>query len=45
MLICPKCKKELKKEDHCYRCPEGHSFDIARQGYVNLFETKEKSRR
>ena len=43
MLICPKCKKELKKEDHCYRCPEGHSFDIARQGYVNLSLKQKKN--
>ena len=38
MLICPKCKKE-----HCYRCPEGHSFDIARQGYVNLSLKQKKN--
>lgn len=24
------------KEEKCYRCRNGHSFDIARQGYVNL---------
>lgn len=36
MLICPKCKEKLEKEDHQYRCPRGHSFDIAKRGYINL---------
>ena len=36
MLICTKCGKPLKKLDTCYRCEEGHSFDIAKRGYVNL---------
>lgn len=43
MLICPKCKKELKEEDHCYKCPEGHSFDIARQSYANLSLKQKKN--
>lgn len=36
MLICPKCKEILKKEEHQYRCHQGHCFDIAKRGYVNL---------
>ncbi|MDR1795779.1 MAG: methyltransferase domain-containing protein [Erysipelotrichaceae bacterium] len=35
-LRCPVCQEPLKKEAHRFICPKGHSFDIARQGYVNL---------
>lgn len=36
MLICPKCKNKLTKEEHTYECIHHHSFDIARRGYVNM---------
>lgn len=36
MIICPKCKKELFKIDHAYRCNNNHNYDIAKSGYVNL---------
>ena len=36
VLICPVCGGELTRFDKSYRCPDGHSYDIARQGYVNL---------
>jgi len=36
MLICPNCRKRLVKAENRYVCESGHSFDIARQGYVNL---------
>ena len=36
MLKCPKCYKDLKKENGCYRCENGHSYDISKEGYVNL---------
>ncbi|MDO4197555.1 MAG: methyltransferase domain-containing protein [Erysipelotrichaceae bacterium] len=35
-ILCPHCKNILKRYDNTYRCINGHSFDIARQGYVNL---------
>lgn len=35
-LACPLCGEALSREDAAYRCPAGHSFDVARQGYVNL---------
>ena len=41
-LICPICGKELNKTDKSYACPDGHSFDIARQGYVNLLTVQQK---
>lgn len=36
VLRCPYCEAELASEEATLRCPAGHSFDIARQGYVNL---------
>ncbi len=35
-LLCPVCKSELCKTDNSFRCRNGHSFDIAKEGYVNL---------
>lgn len=36
VLRCPYCHAPLQRSDRAYRCEHGHSFDIARQGYVNL---------
>ena len=41
-LLCPICKEELKKADAQYICPRHHSFDIARQGHVNLLVVQQK---
>src|SRR5262245_43097558 len=35
-LVCPLCGKALAERNGTVGCPQGHSFDIARQGYVNL---------
>lgn len=35
-LICPVCGQPLAQDDRGLRCPERHSFDVARQGYANL---------
>ncbi len=35
-MICPVCSSELKKTEKYFFCPNGHSFDIAKEGYVNL---------
>nr|WP_236040306.1 methyltransferase domain-containing protein [Marinobacter nauticus] len=32
----------MQREDKVWRCPQGHSFDIARQGYVNLLPVQKK---
>ncbi len=37
LLRCPVCAGELSESDGALRCESGHSFDIARQGYVSLF--------
>ena len=41
-LICPLCGQILRREEKQYRCQENHSFDIARQGYVNLLTVQQK---
>ena len=41
-LICPICGQVLQRYDREYRCENRHSFDIARQGYVNLLTVQQK---
>ena len=41
-LICPVCGCTLSRVDREYRCENRHSFDIARQGYVNLLTVQQK---
>lgn len=36
IMICPVCGKELKRDEKRLFCPNGHSFDLAKEGYVNL---------
>jgi 23S rRNA (guanine745-N1)-methyltransferase len=40
-MICPICDGRLSRDTYRYKCPVGHSFDIAREGYVNLLLPKE----
>ncbi|MCF0246166.1 MAG: methyltransferase domain-containing protein [Ileibacterium sp.] len=35
-MICPKCSAELVLEGRTFKCLNGHCFDRAKQGYVNL---------
>ena len=41
-LICPICGLQLNHEDRRYVCARNHSFDVARQGYVNLLTVQQK---
>ena len=41
-LICPICGEQLNRAERSYVCPNRHSFDIARQGYVNLLTVQQK---
>lgn len=36
VFSCPVCGEPLPRADHTYRCVNGHPFDIAREGYINL---------
>ena len=41
-LICPVCGDVLRRGEREYRCDNRHSFDIARQGHVNLLVVQQK---
>lgn len=41
-LKCPLCDEMLELTERTYRCPQGHSFDVARQGYVHLLPVQQK---
>lgn len=41
-LICPICGEPLERVDRSYVCRNRHSFDLARQGYVNLLTVQQK---
>ena len=41
-LICPICHLPLNPEGRSLRCGRSHSFDVARQGYVNLLPVQQK---
>ncbi len=36
LLSCPICQNPLFEQNRCLKCERGHSFDIAKEGYVNL---------
>ena len=44
MLLCSvrDCHMELMREDSRVFCPRGHSFDIARSGYINLLQPQDR---
>ncbi|MEV1290774.1 putative RNA methyltransferase [Pseudonocardia sp. NPDC049635] len=44
-LTCPHCgAAPLQRDARSLRCPRGHSFDIARQGYVSLLSGRRRHR-
>lgn len=42
-FICPVCKQELSLGDKSYFCENRHSFDLSKEGYVNLFMSQKSS--
>ena len=44
-LACPLDGQPLSHENNSWRCASGHSFDIARQGYVHLLPVQNKRSR
>lgn len=42
-MKCPICHEPLVHEGRIFRCKNGHSFDQARQGYVNLSRKQKAS--
>ena len=44
MLLCPvrDCHMALARVERRVVCPRGHSFDVARSGYINLLQPQER---
>lgn len=42
MLKCPKCNEQLYKNDNTFKCSNNHTYDISKEGYVNLLLANEK---
>lgn len=42
LFVCPICGAALEREPGRYRCPAGHSYDIAREGYTYLLPPNQK---
>ncbi len=43
ILICPYCKNSLNcSKEKTYKCENNHSFDIAKEGYLNLLPVNQK---
>ena len=40
ILTCPVCSTHFTQAGNALRCEQGHSFDIAKEGYVNLLTKK-----
>lgn len=38
-LACPVCRRGMRLDERRLACAAGHSFDVAKQGYVNLLGT------
>lgn len=43
LLRCPICKKPLSHKDCSLRCDDGHSYDFAKSGYINLLNPGKKN--
>ena len=41
-LLCPVCGAPIDTVETTWCCPQGHCFDVARQGYVNLLPVQQK---
>lgn len=46
IITCPVCGEKLHRENRSLLCPAGHTFDVAKAGYVNMLPPgKEKNSR
>ncbi|MDX1538520.1 23S rRNA (guanine(745)-N(1))-methyltransferase [Arsukibacterium sp.] len=43
MYICPLCRQPLELTGRQYQCAANHSFDLAKEGYVNLLPVQQKN--
>ena len=44
IIICPNCKTLLHQFEKTMRCENGHSFDISKEGYINLLLANQKKK-
>ena len=42
LLMCPVCRQVLQLHARTWRCASNHSYDVAKQGYVNLHVVQHK---
>ena len=42
IIICPNCKSLLHQSEKTVRCQNGHSFDVSKEGYINLLLANQK---
>ena len=42
LFCCPLCGGALARDEHAYRCPDGHCFDISAAGYTHLLPANKK---
>ena len=43
LFTCPICGAPLTRETAVYRCPNGHSYDIAKEGHTHLLPVNRKN--
>ena len=43
LFCCPLCAAPLQRGERAYRCPAGHSFDIAAEGHTHLLPVNRKN--
>lgn len=43
ILRCPVCYQGLVRQDRLYACDNRHSFDITKEGYINLLTSNQKN--
>src|SRR6185369_4925415 len=41
-LTCPLCRDALIPAGRSYRCAKGHTFDLAKEGYLSLLHGRQK---
>ncbi|MGQ0618834.1 MAG: putative RNA methyltransferase [Panacagrimonas sp.] len=44
-IVCPACRLPLDRLTRVWTCARGHSFDVAREGYVNLLLAQHRNSR
>lgn len=42
VFSCPICSEKLNAHDRVFRCAKNHTFDVAKEGYVNLLTVNRK---